>query len=145
MKSFKREGFVQKKIQFLYNSLTLNDLNAVYPVNKYLNTISNSITAQKETLITGMLKQMDVLETEYGVKDSYLDMILKDLLVLALNLIEYINNELINNNVKNEKKTKISLKKVCKDIDIKSEEDLHILISYANYLKPSFTANLIFN
>jgi hypothetical protein len=107
MKSFKREGFVQKKIQFLYNSLTLNDLNAVYPVNKYLNTISNSITAQKETLITGMLKQMDVLETEYGVKDSYLDMILKDLLVLALNLIEYINNELINNNVKNEKKTKI--------------------------------------
>ena len=145
MKSFKREGFVQKKIQFLYNSLTLNDLNAVYPVNKYLNTISNSITAQKETLITGMLKQMDVLETEYGVKDSYLDMILKDLLVLALNLIEYINNELINNNVKNEKKTKISLKKVCKDIDIKSEEDLHILISYANYLKPGFTANLIFN
>ena len=86
--------------------MTLNDLNAVYPVNKYLNTISNSITAQKETLITGMLKQMDVLETEYGVKDSYLDMILKDLLVLALNLIEYINNELINNNVKNEKKNK---------------------------------------
>jgi hypothetical protein len=58
-----------------------------------------------------MLKQMDVLETEYGVKDSYLDMILKDLLVLALNLIEYINNELINNNVKNEKKNKNISKK----------------------------------
>jgi hypothetical protein len=42
MKSFKREGFVQKKIQFLYNSLTLNDLNAVYPVNKYLNTIKRN-------------------------------------------------------------------------------------------------------
>jgi hypothetical protein len=38
--------------------LTLSGLKAVYSVNKYLNT--NSITAQKETLITGMLKKMDV-------------------------------------------------------------------------------------
>lgn len=54
----KRESFIQKKIQFLYNSLTLNDLNAVYPVTKYLNTIPNSATAQKSTLITSMLRQV---------------------------------------------------------------------------------------
>lgn len=37
---------------------------------------------------------MDVLESDFGVKDSYLDMIQKDFILLALNLIEYINNEL---------------------------------------------------
>ena len=37
---------------------------------------------------------MDVLENEFGVKDSYLDLVQKDFYLLALNLIEYVNNEL---------------------------------------------------
>ena len=37
---------------------------------------------------------MDVLESEFGVKDSYLDLVKKDFYLLALNLIEYVNNEL---------------------------------------------------
>lgn len=87
---------------------------------------------------------MDVLESDYGVRDSYLDMIQKDFIVQALNLIEYINNELINSMSKKEKDMRVSMKKVCKDLDIKSDEDLHILIAYANYVKPGFTSNLVF-
>lgn len=142
--TLKKDSFTNKKVQFLYNSLTFNDLNAVYPIKLYLNTISNSLTAHRATLITSTLKQMDVLESDYGVRDSYLDMIQKDFIVQALNLIEYINNELINSMSKKEKDMRVSMKKVCKDLDIKSDEDLHILIAYANYVKPGFTSNLVF-
>lgn len=37
---------------------------------------------------------MDVLESDFGVKDSFLDMCLKDVYIMALNLIEYVNIEL---------------------------------------------------
>lgn len=53
-----RENFIQKKLQFLYNSLTLNELDAVYPVSNYLNWISSANVAQNSTLITVMLKQV---------------------------------------------------------------------------------------
>ena len=44
---------------------------------------------------------------------------------------------------KKEKLTKYSIKKICKDLDIKTSEDLNILIAYANYLKPGFSSNII--
>lgn len=37
---------------------------------------------------------MDILENENGTKDSYLDLIQKDIYLLSLSLIEYTNNEL---------------------------------------------------
>lgn len=40
------------------------------------------------------LLKMDVLDNEFGVKDSYLDFINKDFLIIALSLIEYVNNEM---------------------------------------------------
>ncbi len=89
-----RENFIQKKLQFLYNSLTLNDLNAIYPVNSYLNWISSINVAQNSTLLTTMLKQMDVLESSFGIKDSYLETVLKDYYLMSLNLIEFVNNEM---------------------------------------------------
>lgn len=140
-----KENFIQKKIQFLYNSLTLNDLNAVYPVNTYLNWISCTTVAQNSTLLTTMLKQMDVLESDYGVKDSFLSSVLKDFYLMALTLIEFVNNEIVNSmKVKKDSKYKFSVKKICKELDIKSEEDLNILISYANCLKPGFTSGFDF-
>lgn len=141
-----KENFIHKKIQFLYNSLTLNDLNQTYPVSTYLNWISSLTVAQNSTLITTMLKQMDVLESDFGIKDSFLETVLKDFYLMSLNLIEFINNELVNNMKLNKKDTKykFSMKKVCKELDIKSEEDLRILISYANCLKPGFYNNFIF-
>ncbi len=45
---------------------------------------------------------------------------------------------------KKEAKYKFSVKKVCKELDIKSEEDLNILISYANCLKPGFSNDFNF-
>ena len=36
------------------------------------------------------------------------------------------------------------MKKVCKELDIKSEDDLKVLIAYANCLKPGFSNSLIF-
>lgn len=140
-----KENFIQKKIQFLYNSLTLNDLNAVYPVSSYLNWINSSSVAQNSTLITTMLKQMDVLESDFGVKDAFLNSVLKDFHLMSLNLIEYVNNEIINTlKCKKDAKYKLSVKKVCKELDIKSEEDLNILISYACYLKPEFSTCFIY-
>ena len=38
--------------------------------------------------------KMDVLENQFGVKDSFLDSILKDFYLLSLGLIEYVNNEM---------------------------------------------------
>lgn len=139
-----KENFIQKKIQFLYNSLTLKDLNAVYPVSTYLNWISSISVAQNSTLLKNMLKQMDVLESDFGVKDSFIDAVLKDYYLLSLSLIEYVNNETINAlKIKKDNKYKFSMKKACKDLYIKSEDDLNILISYANCLKPGFSNCLI--
>lgn len=138
-----KENFIQKKIQFLYNSLTLNDLNAVYPVTSYLNWISCINVTQNSTLITKMLKEMDVLESDFGVKDSYMEVVIKDFYLIALNLIEFVNHENITA-VKTKKEFKFSVKKVCKELDIKSEEDLRILISYANCLKPGFANSLAY-
>ena len=89
-----RENFIQKKLQFLYNSLTLNDLNAFYPVSSYLNWISCTNIAHNSTLLTTMLKQMDVLESCFGIKDSYLETVLKDFYLMSLNVIEFVNNEM---------------------------------------------------
>ncbi len=89
-----RENFIQKKLQFLYNSLTLNDLNAFYPVSSYLNWISCTNVAHNSTLLTTMLKQMDVLESCFGIKDSYLETVLKDFYLMSLNVIEFVNNEM---------------------------------------------------
>jgi hypothetical protein len=50
----------------------------------------------------------------------------------------------VNNIYKKERQLKISARKVCKDLDIKGEEDLNVLIAHANYLKPDFSSNLIF-
>jgi hypothetical protein len=37
---------------------------------------------------------MDVLENNHGVKEAFLDSAIKDLYIMSLNLIEYINNEM---------------------------------------------------
>ncbi len=50
----------------------------------------------------------------------------------------------VNNLSKKEKELKLSSRKVCKDLDIKTDEDLNVLIAYANYLKPNFSTNLAF-
>ncbi len=50
----------------------------------------------------------------------------------------------INNMSKKEKQARLSIKKVCKDLDIASEDDLNILIAHANYLKPGFSHDLSF-
>jgi hypothetical protein len=139
-----KEHLMHKKIQFLYNSLSLAELSVVYPINKHINWISSTSMSSKSTLVTSMLKQMDVLESEFGVKDSYLDLVQKDFYLLALNLIEYVNNEIVNNMGKREKELKLSSKKICKDLDIKTDEDLNILIAHANYLKPNFSHTLVF-
>jgi hypothetical protein len=55
-----------------------------------------------------------------------------------------INILRVNNIYKKERQLKVSMRKVCKDLDIKSEEDLNVLIAHANYLKPDFSSNLIF-
>lgn len=41
-----------------------------------------------------MKKKMDVLESDYGVKEAFLDGAIKDLYIMSLNLIEYINNDM---------------------------------------------------
>lgn len=139
-----KEDFIKKKVKFLYNCLSLDHLRILFPVNNYLNWISSSSIAQKSTLITSMLKQMDILEIENGSKDAYLSLILKDIYMLSVSLIEYVNNELSSQLKKDTQTsqtgpTKLSARKICKDLDIKSDEDLHILIAHANYLKPGFS------
>lgn len=37
---------------------------------------------------------MDILEIENGSKDAYLSLIQKDIYMLSVSLIEYVNNEL---------------------------------------------------
>lgn len=135
-----KEKFIQKKLQFLYNSLTLNELDKVYPVSNYLNWISSTSVAQNSTIITVMLKQMDVLETDSGVKDTFIRSAIKSIYTLSLNLIEYVNNEIIEaTKIKRDLSVKLSMKKICKDLDIATEQDMHVIISYADYLKPEFS------
>ena len=50
----------------------------------------------------------------------------------------------VNNMNKKKPYLQLSTKKVCKDLDIKSEEDLNILIAHGNYLKPGFSFNVYF-
>ena len=56
---------------------------------------------------------MDILESDYGVKESYLDMVQKDFLLQASNLIEYVKNEV--KEYTNQRETRLFMKKICKD------------------------------
>ena len=65
-----RETFIQNKIKLLYNSLSLNDLNAVYPVNTYLNWISSINASQNSPMLITMLKQVDII-SNFSTKCSH--------------------------------------------------------------------------
>jgi hypothetical protein len=45
---------------------------------------------------------------------------------------------------KREAKTRLSMKKICKDLDLNSDEDLNLIIAHANYLKPGFSLDIAF-
>ena len=42
------------------------------------------------------------------------------------------------------KQLRLSMRKICKDLDIATEDDLNILIAHANYLKPGFSLDVVF-
>ena len=44
----------------------------------------------------------------------------------------------------NARPTKVSNKKLCHDLDIKSEVDFSVLVAFATYLKPDLLTNVIF-
>lgn len=139
-----REKFTKNKVQFLYNSLSHQDLNILFPLNHYVHNVSNTSIVIKSTLITGLLKQTNMLDCEWGIKESFLDLVQKEISLAALSLIEYVNNEMVASMYKKEKQVRLGVKKVCKELDIKSDEDLMVLVAHANYLKPDFSSNLIF-
>ncbi len=69
-----------------YNKQKKNYLHNINELGAYNNT--------KSIIISNLIKQIDVLDCENGIKDSYLDIVQNDLYLLAVTLIEYVNNEL---------------------------------------------------
>ncbi|CAF0732071.1 unnamed protein product [Brachionus calyciflorus] len=140
----KKEEYMNKRNQFLFNCLNVNDLNNIYPVANMMTWISNSSQSHRSVIIANILKQLDVFESGLGIKQTFIDLAIKDLYLISLNLIEYVNNEGMNMINRKEKILKISSKKVCKDLLLSNEEDLNVAIAYANFLKPDFLQSIHF-
>jgi len=129
--TFIKERFNELKVQRYFDGLSKEDLLVDWP----LSSIIQSYNTSKSTLVSDMLKHIDSLEMQFGVRDSYLSLFQKDLYLAALNLIDYINNKVIKIEMHREKLHSVSVKRILKEMDYKCEEDLYVIISFANNLK----------
>lgn len=90
---FNREQFINQKILFLFNHLSFSEIKILRPVNEYLNWISLSSNDNQSILVQKMLQELELFESEFGIKKSFIDIKLQELNLIALSLIEYINTK----------------------------------------------------
>lgn len=90
---YNRDQFINQKILFLFNNLNFSQLNILKPASEYLNWISLSSNDNQSILVKKMLQELELFESEFGIKKSFIDMKLQELNLIALSLIEYINSK----------------------------------------------------
>ena len=77
----------------MFNHLSFSEIKILRPVNEYLNWISLSSNDNQSILVQKMLQELELFESEFGIKKSFIDIKLQELNLIALSLIEYINTK----------------------------------------------------
>lgn len=66
----------------------------MFPAKEYLNWISYTSNENQPKLIENFFHELEMFDSEFGIKQSFIEKKIKDMNLMALSLIEYINSKL---------------------------------------------------
>jgi hypothetical protein len=87
---FKRESFSDFKVQVYFNGLGKDELFKEWPLDILIQNVNKS----KSLLVIDFFKHLDSLDTQFGLREGYLNLFIKDMYLHGFTLIDYINTEL---------------------------------------------------